>query len=196
MQNTHTHAIQLFITFEKINSKIWLSKKLNINHSILLIPSNWFYSINLFFKNELYLSNSSLIENSAIDSSNYNQTSNSLSSSAIENMFCMNKLILFYNYYNYTIKCKLTLVVIILRTKKYIESIDKVYPNANWLERETSEMYGISYKWKTDTRKLLLDYSKVENPMLKEFQTEGTQDVFYSLLDNQVIALKNETIEL
>lgn len=194
MQNTH--AIQLFIIFEKINSKIWLSKKLNINHSILLVPSNWLYSINLFFKNELFLSNSSLIESSCIDSSNYNQVANSLNSNTIENMFCLNKLILFYNYYNYTIKCKLTLIVILLNTRKYVDSIDRVYPNANWLEREASEMYGVSYKWKTDTRKLLLDYSKVENPMLKEFQSEGLQDVFYSLLDNQVIALKNETIEL
>jgi hypothetical protein len=32
--------------------------------------------------------------------------------------------------------------------------------------------------------------------MLKEFQNEGTQDVFYSIFENQVITLKNEVIEL
>jgi hypothetical protein len=32
--------------------------------------------------------------------------------------------------------------------------------------------------------------------MLKEFQCEGTQDAFYSIFENQVVVLKNETVEL
>ena len=75
-------------------------------------------------------------------------------------------------------------------------SIDKIYKNANWLERETSEMYGILYYNKNDTRKLLLDYSKIENPLLKDFPSEGLQDVFFNFFENQVTISKNEIIEL
>nr|YP_010411973.1 NADH dehydrogenase subunit 9 [Tetrahymena rostrata]QBI37942.1 NADH dehydrogenase subunit 9 [Tetrahymena rostrata]URP31133.1 NADH dehydrogenase subunit 9 [Tetrahymena rostrata] len=198
MINKYMQPIQIFIVFEKLNSKIWISKKLNSNHSVILIPNNWFYSINLFLKKELLFSNITLIENSAIDTTHYNQETNfnSISVNSIENYFFKNKLLIFYNYYNYFLKNKLTIFLIINNFYKNIDSVDRIFPNANWLERETSEMYGINYKWKTDTRKLLLEYSKIENPMLKEFQSEGTQDVFYSIFENQVVILKNETVEL
>jgi len=190
--------VQLFLVFEKLNSKLWISKKLNSNHSLILIPNNWFYAINIFLKKELLLSNITLIENSAIDSSNYNlvNNDNNLDIYSLENYFLNNKIIVFYNYYNYFLKNKITLFLILNKLSKSIESIDRIFNNANWLERETSEMYGINYKWKTDTRKLLLDYSKIEHPLLKEFQCEGTQDVFYNIFNNQVTVLKNETVEL
>jgi NADH:ubiquinone oxidoreductase subunit C len=188
--------LQLFIVFEKINTKLWLSKKLNINHSLILIPQNWFYAINIFFKKELFLNNIALIENTAIDITNYNSNNIIYDKINLLNYFYKNNLILLYNYYNYYCKTKLTLFVVLNNLSKSIDSVDRLFSNANWLERETSEMYGINYKWKTDTRKLLLDYSKIENPMLKEFQSEGIQDVFYSIFENQVITLKNEVVEL
>lgn len=190
--------VQLFLVFEKLNSKLWISKKLNSNHSLILIPSNWFYAINIFLKKEILLSNITLIENSAIDSSNYNiqNNENNLNKDSLENYFLNNKLIVFYNYYNYFLKNKITLFLILNNLCKSVDSIDRIFNNANWLERETSEMYGINYRWKTDTRKLLLDYSKIEHPLLKEFQCEGTQDVFYNIFNNQVTVLKNETVEL
>jgi NADH:ubiquinone oxidoreductase subunit C len=75
-------------------------------------------------------------------------------------------------------------------------SIDKLYGNANWLERETSEMYSISYTLKTDVRRILLDYSKIENPLLKKFPCEGYNDLFYNIFENQVTIKQSETIEL
>lgn len=57
-------------------------------------------------------------------------------------------------------------------------------------------MYGLLFFFKTDSRKLLLDYSKIEHPLLKDFPSEGLQDVFYDLLDNQVRIVGNETTEL
>lgn len=57
-------------------------------------------------------------------------------------------------------------------------------------------MYGLHFEFKTDSRKLLLDYSKIEHPMLKDFPSEGVRDVFYDILDNQVTITSNETTEL
>ena len=188
--------MQIFIVFEKINTKLWLSKKLNINHSLILIPQNWFYSINIFLKKELFLNNISLIESTAIDTSGYQPNSLDPINISVFNFFHKNSLILMYNYYNYFCKSKITFFIILSNLSKSLDSIDRIFSNANWLEREAGEMYGVNYRWKTDTRKLLLDYSKIENPMLKEFQSEGSQDTFYSIFENQVITLKNETIEL
>lgn len=198
MQNKYMQPIQLFLVFEKINSKIWISKKINSNHSIALVPSNWFYAINVFLKKELLFSSTTLIENSAIDTIHYNIESNQndLNKFSLENFFFKNKLLVFYNYYNYYLRSKITLFIILNNISKSMDSIDRIFSNANWLERETSEMYGVHYKWKIDTRKLLLDYSKIENPMLKEFQSEGVQDAFYNIFENQVVVIKNETVEL
>lgn len=192
MQKKYIQPIQLFIVFEKLNTKFWMSKKLNINHSLILIPYNWFYSINIFLKKDVMSNNLTLIENTAIDLLNYSSTVND----SFLNYFYKNKMLVLYNYYNYFCKSKLTFFIILNNLNKSIDSIDRLFSNANWLERETSEMYGINYKWKTDTRKLLLDYSKIENPMLKDFQSEGLQDVFYSIFENQVVTLKNEVVEL
>jgi len=57
-------------------------------------------------------------------------------------------------------------------------------------------MYGVLYYFKHDIRKLLLDYSKLENPLLKDFSSEGVQDVFYNFFENQISINKSEVIEL
>ena len=75
-------------------------------------------------------------------------------------------------------------------------SIDTVFLNASWLERETSEMYGIFYSNKKDTRKLLLDYSRNEFPLKKDFSSEGCVDCFYNIFENDVIYTNNDIIEL
>ncbi len=77
-----------------------------------------------------------------------------------------------------------------------LTSVDRFFKNAGWLEREASEMYGVHFSGKMDTRKLLLDYSKIEHPMLKDFPTEGLKDVFYDILDNQIEYVLHETVEL
>lgn len=181
-----------------MNTKIWNSKKLDKNHFLTLVPSNWFYSLNVFLKKELFLSNTYIIDNSAIDTIQYNinNKQNLLNIFDLKNYYFKNKLIIFYNYYNYFLKFKLTILIILNNLIKNIDSIDRIFLNTNWLERETSEMYNINYKWKIDTRKLLLDYSKLEYPLLKEFQCEGKQDVFYNIFENQVVITRGETVEL
>ena len=115
----------------------------------------------------------------------------------LEFFFKKNRIIIFYSYYFYNLKLKLNLIMLYNFYKKNkISSIDKLYKNASWLERETSEMFGINYYNKKDIRKLLLDYSKVENPLLKDFPTEGFSEVFYDFFEDQVVYLNNDSIEL
>jgi len=80
--------------------------------------------------------------------------------------------------------------------KNRVASVDKLYKNASWVERETSEMFGINYYNKKDIRKLLLDYSKIEHPMLKDFPVEGFSEVFYDFFEDQVVFSNSDSIEL
>ena len=77
-----------------------------------------------------------------------------------------------------------------------LPSIDKLYKSASWLERETSEMFNIPFTLKTDTRRLLLDYSKQENPLLKDYPVEGLNDAFYNLFEDQVTYTNASVVEL
>lgn len=56
-----------------------------------------------------------------------------------------------------------------------IDSVVSVWPTADWHERETAEMYGITFRNHPDPRKLLLpDHWKV-HPLRKDFPLHGTE---------------------
>jgi len=57
-----------------------------------------------------------------------------------------------------------------------VDSVTDVWTTANWHERETAEMYGITFNGHPDPRKLLLpDYWNV-HPLRKDFPLQGTAD--------------------
>jgi len=179
--------LNLFIVFEKMNPIIYTSKNLTSNHFVIFIEECWNYPLNLFLKNELFYNNSMLTEMSAIDTLKYNNMFPDL------DLLKKNRLILYSIYYTYFAKIRLTIIYSIKLNSK---SIEKVYKNSNWLERESLEMYGVQFIGKRDSRSLLLDYSKNESPMLKDFPTEGVNDIYYNFFENKLTYIKNEFIEL
>ena len=125
----------------------------------------------------------SIIENSAIDSWYIN---------FFLNLNKKIKKIIFYKFYIYNIKYSMTYLININYNNI---SFDNLFPCLNWLEREINEMYNINYINKNDIRKLLLDYSLTEYPLLKDF-SEGNNDIYFNLLDNQVKYLISNSEEL
>lgn len=189
MQKKYQMPLQLFLILEKTNPIIFTSETFIANHYIVYINKNYFFMANSILKNEFFSSKSSLIESSAVDTLNYNSFGD------LTTLINLNRIMPFYLYYLYSLKIRLT-IILNNENNTTINSIDKLYKNANWLEREAAEMYGIYYKNKKDCRKLLLDYTKDENPMLKDFPTEGTNDIFYNFFEDQVIFDYNNTVEL
>ena len=53
--------------------------------------------------------------------------------------------------------------------KPEVDSVVSVWPTANWLERETYDMYGIRFAGHPDLRRMLLDDDFVGYPLLKSF---------------------------
>ena len=80
-----------------------------------------------------------------------------------------------------------------LNIDEKVPSITKVYPSANWMEREVFDMYGVSFKDHPDLRRILTDYGFEGHPLRKDFPLTGHTEVRYSEDEKKVI---NEPVKL
>ena len=182
--------LQLFCILEKVKPIIWTSETNLPNHYYIFIPSNWIIPVNAIIKKETSFDQTFVGDITAIDSSHYNPTN-----WEIDSFLKKNKKFPLYNYYCLTTKTRLTFILELTNNLE-IESIDLIFRGAGWAERELSEMYGLLYRNKQDTRKILLDYSSEYNPLCKSFSMENSQDVFYNLISEKVSYVRNNFIEL
>ena len=71
--------------------------------------------------------------------------------------------------------------------KTSVPSITKIFPSANWMEREVFDMYGISFIGHPDLRRILTDYGFKGYPLRKDFPLTGHNEVRYSEEKKKVI---------
>ena len=68
-----------------------------------------------------------------------------------------------------------------------VPSLTKIFPSANWMEREVFDMYGIDFKDHPDLRRILTDYGFKGYPLRKDFPITGHNEVRYSEESKKVI---------
>ena len=68
-----------------------------------------------------------------------------------------------------------------------ISSLTKIFPSANWMEREIFDMYGIKFTNHPDLRRILTDYGFQGHPLRKDFPLTGHNEVRYSENEKKVI---------
>ena len=80
-----------------------------------------------------------------------------------------------------------TIINIEVDEKEIIPSITKIFPSANWMEREIYDMYGLSFKDHPDLRKILTDYGFKGYPLRKDFPLTGHTEVRYDENKKKVV---------
>jgi len=72
--------------------------------------------------------------------------------------------------------------------KEIVPSVTKIFPSANWMEREVFDMYGISFKDHPDLRRILTDYGFDGYPLRKDFPLTGHTEVRYNEDKKKVVS--------
>jgi NADH:ubiquinone oxidoreductase subunit C len=188
MYKKYKFPVHLFLIFENLSLLYWTSTAVKPNHALSFWPAKTANTLAKVLRSELVLSNSFLVESSSIDTSRYSSSVLDFDAFLKEN-----KHLLFHIFYFYSICYKITFC---FPVNNSIPSIETSYLNANWVERELIEMYGISMYGKLDSRNLLLDYTMIENPLLKSYPCAGITEVFYNPLEDCVSYYPNTSVEL
>ena len=73
------------------------------------------------------------------------------------------------------------------RFGNFVNSIAEVFPNANWLEREVSELHGVAFTNKKDLRNLMLQYGDTTVPFQKSSPSIGYKEIYYDSVSDILI---------
>ena len=75
-----------------------------------------------------------------------------------------------------------------IEDKVIVPSLTKIFPSANWMEREVFDMYGIKFKNHPDLRRILTDYGFKGHPLRKDFPLTGHTEVRYNEDKKKVVS--------
>jgi len=74
-----------------------------------------------------------------------------------------------YQVYSMKNKLRLGLRVPVSGLSPTAPSIERIYPNANWFEREIWDMFGIRFEGHSDLRRILMPYDWEGHPLRKDY---------------------------
>jgi len=157
---------------KKINSELTTkinSSRINHNQLEIQIGKDKLLDVIIFLKKNNSTKFRQLIDITAVDYI------------GSENRFKMIYLLLSHEY-NFRIN-----ITFFINENEFVNSLTKIFPSANWMEREVFDMYGIKFNDHPDLRRILTDYGFSGHPLRKDFPITGHLEVRYSEEKKKVI---------
>ncbi len=68
-----------------------------------------------------------------------------------------------------------------------MDSVNDIWPSANWFEREAFDLFGVIFKGHPDLRRILTDYGFIGHPFRKDFPQSGYVEVRYDATQQRVV---------
>ena len=82
---------------------------------------------------------------------------------------------------------KRLVIKIAVAQREQPESVEDIFPAAQWYEREIFDMYGIEFLGSSDLRRILTDYEFTGHPLRKDFPLTGHVEVRYDHDSEKII---------
>jgi len=70
-----------------------------------------------------------------------------------------------------------------------IPSVEKIWPNANWYEREVWDMFGIRFEGHSDHRRIIMPYDWEGHPLRKDYPL-GYEEVQFTFNFDEIMGKK------
>ncbi|HAX90601.1 MAG TPA: NADH-quinone oxidoreductase subunit C [Rhodospirillaceae bacterium] len=78
-------------------------------------------------------------------------------------------------------------LTVAVQTDKAVPSVVGVYPSTGWFERETFDLFGITFDGHPDLRRILTDYDFEGHPLRRDFPLMGFEEKIYDDLTRRVV---------
>ncbi len=76
-----------------------------------------------------------------------------------------------YHLFSYSLRHEVTLKVVLPRDETaHIETVERLWGCANWLEREVYDLFGIKFDGHSDLRRIMLPDDWVGHPLRKDYK--------------------------
>ena len=186
------------INYSFVNNLSQKSKNINlcVRNSTLFLTcthmkmSTSFYSTQLcdMFAYEIlassyrnHLTNGNFVNSTSVNYTNTDKLKSTIIVYNFHSLYSQNRFFIFTQSTPNTTKLRL------ISKNDSSDSIAELFPSANWLEREISELHGISFFGKKDLRNLMLQYGDSTAPFQKFFPSIGVKELFYSPIKDTLI---------
>ena len=158
-------------------SKPLILEKLEANHAdallaqdetrgtvVVVVRKEQAYAVLEYLKTEPELAYTFLVDVTAVDNSE-------MESELMQ--FDYARFMVVYQLYSYHGQCRLRVKVPVHENDLSIPSVTPLWRGANWLERETYDMFGINFEGHPDLQRILMPDDFEGHPLRKDYPLRG-----------------------
>jgi NADH:ubiquinone oxidoreductase subunit C len=156
-----------------------ISNRLSFSKNLICCVPRYIYSISSFNQNTVMCSPVDLLKISIFLFYHHNCSYKMfIDLFGTDYLFKRKRFLLIYNLFS-SLYCNRLFLKFFIEDGESVMSITKIYPCAEWYEREVWDMFGVYFIYNSDLRRILTDYGFVGHPLRKDFPLTGFVSLRY-----------------